>query len=427
MRKRTIFGKNLSSIIIALACMAPVQGYSATPDTAGSLTVSNEPIPMDVQNQLYTYPSQARPILPSEISGESYFSKTSDTVVGRKIDSLRNELISLQGLVSELSAKLTGLQVEGQRLAAEYYANMATIRTQLQSGTTPGNPRLVKRLTDSRQYLEALASNVAALNNLAVEISNAASMSSFLGDSARSIYSLSGAIEEDHILLAKVEDGLNRTMVSIDRLLNNINDDISRTTVYMNTERDNLRTMSLAISTGSMFGRSLANTHFKPTSYQPPAAPQPMMQPSQYQQPAQPQPPLPQAQPMARQPQQPARMDMASYGGPQGVPQANVTPDGPKPLVKVRFTQPNVNFEQPVYMAVSEAVSRYPDARFELLAVHPTSTNSAQQAIESTKAKRNAEKVLRSLTNMGLGLDRIDVKSEADPQARTSEVHLYVY
>jgi len=423
----TIIIKKIAlSTIAAMTLFVSGQSFAATSGSERSLIVSNEPIPMNIQSQLYASPSRSPAILPSDISGESYFSKTSDTVVGRKIDGLRNELISLQGLIAELSGRLTELQINGQRLSAEYYASMATIRTQLQSGTTPGNPRLVKRLTDSRKNLESLASNVASLNNLAVEISNAASMGGFLLDSSRSIYTLSGAIEEDHVLLSKVEDGLNRTMVLIDRLLNNINDDISRTTIYMNTERDNLRTMSLAISTGSMFGNSLSNTYFQPTSYRRPTyqAPQPAL--------AQPAPfaalaPQVQEQPVMAPPASAPGIAMGS--GYNLVPDRveAIAPSGPRPLVKVRFTQPNVNFEQPVYMAVSEAVARHPDARFELVAVHPTSGNSAQAAIESTKAKRNAEKVLRSLTAMGLNLDRIDVKSEPNSEARTSEVHLYVY
>src|SRR5690606_8435478 len=90
-------------------------------------------------------------------------------------------------------------------------------------------------------------------------------------------------------------------------------------------------------------------------------------------------------------------IQQASFGG---------MASGPRPLVKIRFDKPNVQYEQPVYMAVSDAMQKYPDARFEIVAVHPTGGNAAQVAIESTRARRNAEQVLRTLTQMGLDGNR---------------------
>jgi hypothetical protein len=100
--------------------------------------------------------------------------------------------------------------------------------------------------------------------------------------------------------------------------------------------------------------------------------------------------------------------------------------NAPRPLVKIRFDRPDVSYEQPVYMAVNEALARYPNARFELVAVHPGTGNAAQVAIESTRARRNAERVLRSLTQMGLSTDRVDISYAPSQEATTSEVHLYV-
>lgn len=85
-----------------------------------------------------------------------------------------------------------------------------------------------------------------------------------------------------------------------------------------------------------------------------------------------------------------------------------------------------MNYEQPLYLAVSEALDRYPQARFELVAIHPTKGNAAQVAIETTRAKRNAEKVLRSLTQMGLPSDQVDLSYAPSSDAKTSEVHLYI-
>lgn len=375
---RTLLLGALGLTVLATATPTALAQASGRPP---ALVVTNEPLPADLQNKLYSRPSRAPEIPASRLMGDYY--EGGETIVGRKVDELRNELFSLQGTIADLSERLSRMEQSGQAQAAEYYANVATISTQLQSGTTPGNPRLVKRLSVARNSLEQLASNVAGFNDLAIEISNAASISGYLLESVRATYSLSGAVEEDHARLAQLEDSINNNVVVLERLQNSVNDDITRTVSYLSTERNNLRTLSLAITTGDMIGKSLSNRPFSS------------------------------AQPAS----------FTTDGG-------TITPmpgtAAPRPLVKIRFDKPNVSYEQPVYMAVNEAMQRYPSARFELVAVHPTGTNAAETSIESTRARRNAEKVLRTLTQMGLTMERIDLSYMPSNETATSEVHLYV-
>lgn len=380
----TVYGLGIGTAVTSSAKAA---------DSPAALVVSNDPLPMDLRNQVYSTPTRAPQISPSDVTG-NYYNDQSQTVVGRKVDSLRTELFALQGDIGKLSERLVALQVGGQEKAATYYASVATISTQLQSGTTPGNPRLVSKLSTARTNLELLSENIAALNDLAVAISSSASTASFLLESTRATYGLSGAIEEDHVRLAQLEDAINNTVVIVERLLNNVNDDITRTTAYLATERDNLRTLSLAINTGDMFGRSLSNRPFS-------AAPQATFTPAA------------------------ASGYANTFTGAPAQAQPAV-PGGPRPLVKIRFDRPDVSYQQPVYLAVNEALKRYPNAQFELVAVHPSVGNAAETAIESTRARRNAEKVLRSLNEMGLGLERVDLSYTPSETATTNEVHLYV-
>lgn len=387
----------ISSLILLLAACPLIGGGAALAadravDASPSLVISDGPLPPELQKQVYRTHPIPPPIEPSQILGDSYY-RPEQTVVGQKIEELRSELASLQGKIGGFSERLTSLETEGQMKAAEYYANVATISTQLQAGTTPGNPRLVTRMSEAQASLETLSTNVGQLNDLAVEISNLASMASFLLEATRATYSLSGAIEEDHARLAQLEDSVNNTIVVIDRLQNNVNDDITRTAAYLGSERGNLRTLSLAVSTGNFFGRSLSNRPFSSLS---------------------------------QASSQPATLAPASAVAQGSAIPAAAATGTPRPLVKIRFDRPDVAYEQPVYLAVSEALERFPSARFELVAVHPSIGNAAQIAIESTRARRNAEKVLRTLTEMGLPSDRIDLSYTPSPEARSSEVHLYI-
>lgn len=374
-------------VFCGLLTIQPAHSQEQVASAPPALIVTNDPLPMKVTSNLYKSPSRVSAILPEQMSGQ-YFNDGKTTVVGKKVENLRAELFNLQGNVAELAEQLAAIEENGHGLAAEYYSSVATIQTQLQSGTTPGNPRLVQRLSVARNNLETLNTNISSLNNLAVEISNAASVSAFLLESTRATYGLSGAIEEDHVNLAKVEDSLNNTIVLIDRLLNNVNDDITRVTAYLNAERDNLRAMALAINSGSVFGRSLATSTYNQSS------------------------------------------TFQSAGVAQGTNAASIQKavlTNPKPLVKIRFNEPNVSYEQPVYSAVNEALNMYPDARFDVIAVHPEQGNAAQVAIEATKARRNAERVLRSLTEMGLPLNKVNLSYAKSADARSSEVHIYIY
>lgn len=328
----------------------------------------------------------------SDVSGSAYFQPTK-TIVGEKADELRSDLSGLQSKVSELSSRLKSMKDRNQSMAAEYNASVATINTQLQSGTTPGNPRLVQKLSTAQSNLDRLSQSVAELNSMAVEAANAASMGSYLLDGVRSAYGLSGAVEEDHAALAGVEDQVNTTIVTIDRVLNEVNDDITRTAAYLSAERSNLRTLSLAVTNGDYYGRSLAG---RPFANAPVSQSGGMMQP-------------------------------ASYPGAAPVPSVSAAPiSSPRPLVKIKFDKPNVDYQQAVYMAVNEAMQKYPNARFELVAVNPSAGNAAQVAIESTRARRNAEAVLRSLSQMGVDADRIDLSTQQSAEARSNEVHIYI-
>ncbi len=360
------------------------------PDVPGLVSTANAGIYKGMMTEAPT-------INADTVLGRDYFNPA-DTMASKKIDELREEMFKLQSRVSELSERLSGIQQVGQELSANYYASVATINTQLQSGTTPGNPRLTERLMSAQDALETLSGNVADLNALALQISDTAAMSGYLQEAARAAYGLTGSVEEDHARLAQLEDSISSTSVLIERLLNNVNDDITRSAAYLSSERSNLRTLSLAIANGDLYGRSLANRPFLSVAQSRVAADMAAANPGLGVQPA-------------------------SLGP---TPQAAAALSSPRPLVVVRFDRPDVDFQQAVYQSVSEAMEKYPSARFELVAVAPGAGNPARKAIESTRSRRNAEKVLRTLTEMGLAADRIDLSAMTNDNIQTNEVHLYI-
>ena len=182
----------------------------------------------------------------------------------------------------------------------------------------------------------------------------------------------------------------------IERVLNSVNDDILRTTTYLNSERHNLRTLSLAVSNGDLYGRSLANIDY--SAYQTGHSVGNGV--------------------VSAQP--------ASYTPEANTPVAPQALAGPTKLAKIRFDRPNVDFEEPIYAAVNQALQRYPNSTFDVVAVHPSEGNAARVPIETTKARRNGQKVLRTLSQMGLDMSRVNLTYSPSPEAVTSEVHLFI-
>jgi hypothetical protein len=414
--------KALPVVALAAAVFGAPGESSAQMDMSQKpvLVITNKAMPVSTPSPstIYTGPVRAPEITPEQVTSNAAFFDGSGTVVGRKIDELNKDIMGLQSIIFRLAEKLNTIEAEGRTLAAGYYASVATINTQLQSGSTPGNPRLVGKLDTAQNNLEMLSDNVADLNGLAVEAADAASRGSFLLDSIRTTYTLSGAIEEDHQRLAVLEDRLNNLMFGIDKVLNEVNDDISRMNTYLTTERNNLRTLGLAVSNGDLYGRNLANHPFSQVPMTD------LMQQTAVNGGGAMMPPPG----MAPTPIFPGAPEIAPMGGMAMAPPPAPAPamEQPRPLAKIRFDKPNVDYEQPIYTAVQEARERYPNARFELIAVHPTTGNAAQQAIESTRARRSAEKVLRTLTQFGIPLEQIDMSYAPNPEAQSSEVHLFL-
>jgi hypothetical protein len=310
------------------------------------------------------------------------------TLVGRKVKELRSELAGLQQSVEVHSQALQGGRQTLLDNSAAYYAAVGAINTRLQVGTTPGNPQLIAQWKQAQNNLEKIADDVARLSNLSNQVAADSSLAAYLLESTRASYGLQGALDEDHRQLGYLENDVNRTVIGIDRLLNELTDDISRQNASIGVERGNLTTLSLAIKNGELIGGNLTNRAFAPSNAG-----------------------MVSAQPLAR---------IAAQG--------SVAPPSAdrRPLVVIRFDRPNVSYEPALYTAVSRALERKPNAEFDLVAVAPGSGSPAQTALGSTTAKRNADAVMRSLTSLGLPLDRVNLSSMTSPAAQSNEVHLYV-
>ena len=169
-----------------------------------------------------------------------------------------------------------------------------------------------------------------------------------------------------------------------------LSDQISRQTVYVSGERGNLTTMALAIKNGELYGSSITTRTFTPGRVS--------ATPTFYDQ-------VPAYRP--------------SSGSAAGI-------DDRRPLVVIRFDQPDVSYQQALYTAVSKVLDQRPQTGFDLVAVTPSAGTAAEVAMNQTKSKQNAQSVLRTLTDMGLPSDRVSVAATTSGDASVPEVRLYI-
>jgi hypothetical protein len=315
------------------------------------------------------------------------------TFVGRKVAQMRQELSVLQNKIRAHNQQLQQIRNTTTANSQRYHGTMAAITTRLQLGTTPGNPVLVRQWNEAQVELERLNSDIAAMNSLANEVSADSAMSGYLLEATRAAYGLSGAIDEDHRQLAILEDETNRTVVLIDRLLNELSEDVSRQTAYVSNERANLTTMALAVKNGELYGASLVNRAYAS------------------------------AAPLASSP--PPQASAAPLRS-SSLPSSSASIGSRRPLVVIRFDRPDVPYQSALYNAVSRALERRPQSQFDLVAVAPNRGTPAQVALSQNKSRRHAEQVLRTLTDMGLPPSRVNLQATTSTAANVNEVHIYL-
>jgi hypothetical protein len=300
----------------------------------------------------------------------------SDTgsAVSKTIAGLRSQLQGLQGSLATNAASFSDLHGSGASAASAYYEARGRITARLQVGTTRGNPDLVAEWNRAQSALDQLSGNINRLNALGSKVAADANTAHFALDQIAATFNVAGAYDEDHRQLSVLQDETNQTIILQDRLLGEVSADIQRQTAYVANERANLTTLASAIKNGELYGADLSSPMFA-----------------------------------------------AGKGG-----SARSYAGGSAPLVTIRFDKANVDYQQILYAALTQALQTRPGASFSIVAVSPTRGTVTAVQLAQTAAQRHAQEVLRSMTDMGVPASRLTVQSQTDPGVNANEVRVFV-
>jgi len=427
-----------ASFVVADAPAADASVYYAAPVSA--------PAPAPVVNAPVVTTSGAR-------IGTMPNSGMIQTVPGRKIAELGDELMQLKTAVNKHANTLEAIKSQIAADAAKYHETIGAVTSKLQVGTTRGNPIMVENWNYATYLLDSVNQNVILLGQLSSDASADEATASYLLDSIRATYDMSGAIDEDHERLREVEKGADELAIAIKKMVSNVNETLLRQQQYIANERRNLGTLSLAIRDGQLYGKSLsdpmvavpakrinqgartiapkADNHRDARSVaanSASAAGTIKAKPAAATAGAGANAKAARAASVANAKPKPVRASVsknASVAKSASVAGTNAKAklDSRRPLMIIRFDRKDLGYEPALYQTAKKALERKPDVEFEIVAVIPVK-NGAPLAIN--EARKNADGVRMALINMGFPDERLLVTETENNNIEISEVRLFV-
>ncbi len=178
--------------------------------------------------------------------------QTGTQTVRQRIQQLRADQAALNSAIAAQQNQLAQTRSKLSADASAYSSLTNGITARLQAGTTPGNPNLVNDWNAAQAKLDDVTLGVGTLNSLASQVTTQASVAGYLLENVRATYSVGGAVDEDHRNLRSIESETTRSMQQIDRLIGDLNAQISRENGFLARERTNLAALSYGVNLGRL-------------------------------------------------------------------------------------------------------------------------------------------------------------------------------
>ena len=303
------------------------------------------------------------------------------TFVGGKITQFRGDLSSIQNAVSSHNNDFLRFKDLVDEQTSVYQGLSSAIRSRLQIGTTPGNPILVGQWNDAQRALEDIQNNVNNLQIVNNRVTADAALITHLKNAINSSFFISGAIDEDHNQLKVLNDDVQRTSVLYSRLMDELEEKISREIQILNAERQYMKELSADVEVGKFGGRVSA--------------------------------------PPTRSSQTTGTQKIEEQGSIDTIQIAPLNYDNA--ILVIKFDDTSFDYSTALFESISNALEQMPSASFEVVAVSPTGGASFAE-----KARQRASEVFNKVVEMGVPSERVSLASSNSTSAQAEEVHIYL-
>ena len=342
----------------------------------------------DVPATIETAESPTQEIPPSQYAqppvGQpqvAYDTGPTGTFVGGKINQFRADLSSIQNAVSSHNNDFLRFKDLVDEQTSVYQGLSSAIRSRLQIGTTPGNPILVGQWNDAQRALEDIQNNVNNLQIVNNRVTADAALITHLKNAINSSFFISGAIDEDHNQLKVLNDDVQRTSVLYSRLMDELEEKISREIQILNAERQYMKELSADVEVGKFGGRVSA--------------------------------------PPTRSSQSSDTQNIEEQGSIDTIKIAPLNYDNA--ILVIKFDDTSFDYSTALFESISNALEQMPSASFEVVAVSPTGGASFAE-----KARQRASEVFNKVVEMGVPSERVSLASSNSTTAQAEEVHIYL-
>ena len=178
--------------------------------------------------------------------------QTGTQTVRQRVQQLRADQNALGAGIAKQNDMLNQTRSQMASDSQAYMSLVNAVTSRLQAGTTPGNPELVAQWNEAQTKLDAVTMGLGQLNSLASQVTTQASVAGYLVDNVRATYAVGGAVEDDHRQLRGIESDTTRSIQDVDRLIGDLNTEISRQNGFLARERSNLAQLSYGINVGRL-------------------------------------------------------------------------------------------------------------------------------------------------------------------------------
>ena len=311
----------------------------------------------------------------------AYDTGPTGTFVGGKINQFRADLSSIQNAVSSHNNDFLRFKDLVDEQTSVYQGLSSAIRSRLQIGTTPGNPILVGQWNDAQRALEDIQNNVNNLQIVNNRVTADAALITHLKNAINSSFFISGAIDEDHNQLKVLNDDVQRTSVLYSRLMDELEEKISREIQILNAERQYMKELSADVEVGKFGGRVSA--------------------------------------PPTRSSQS---LDTQNIEEQSSIDTIKIAPlNYDNAILVIKFDDTSFDYSTALFESISNALEQMPSASFEVVAVSPTGGASFAE-----KARQRASEVFNKVVEMGVPSERVSLASSNSTTAQAEEVHIYL-
>ena len=308
----------------------------------------------------------------------AYDTGPTGTFVGGKINQFRADLSSIQNAISSHNNDFLRFKDLVDEQTSVYQGLSSAIRSRLQIGTTPGNPILVGQWNDAQRALEDIQNNVNNLQIVNNRVTADAALITHLKNAIDSSFFISGAIDEDHNQLKVLNDDVQRTSVLYARLMDELEQKISREIMILNDERQYMKMLAEDVEVGKFGGRVSS----PPTT----------------------------------------SSNIQEQAKPKSIDTVNIAPlNYDNAILVIKFDDTNFDYSTALFESISNALEQMPSANFEVVAVSPTGGASF-----SDKARQRASEVFGKIVEMGVPSERMSLTSSNSTTAQAEEVHIYL-